>query len=446
MSQQNVSTLGMAEIFMKGTSDFRMTSSNGTQYMVHLRGGEVSRKGVGLIVKAELDKQICQIRNIDETILGCILTGKPKNTLIIQVYFPTSDCSEEMSMNYFNKVENQIKLLDGRQGRPTIVMGDFNSSVGEGEESSIVGCFALGKRNDKGQLLVEYCKQEEFTIRSTYGTQPKKRRYTWIRSDGKVKSQIDYMLINNRYRSSLTKCRPINKPDCGADHNMVVGNYRIKLNKRWNGKKTQKHDLKNLKNTEIRVQYCNKIEKGLVKKDSWEVIKSTVKKVAAEIIGYTKQHKKQPWITDEILHLINNRNNMKKTNANEYKEISREIQKKCRAARTKWIEVECREIENLESKNNTREMHKRIKAMSYKTKHTETRALLSKTGKKLTEAKEIGERWKEYMNELYAGPKVREQSAWNIDDRDHPTDQEVQKALAQIKNKKRLDWMVYLLN
>ena len=116
------------------------------------------------------------------------------------------------------------------------------------------------------------------------------------------------------------------------------------------------------------MQYCNKIEKELVKKDSWEDIKSTVKKVAAEIIGYTKQHKKKLWITDEILHLINKRNNMKKTNTNEYKEISREIQKECRATGTKWIEVECREIENLESKNNTREMHKRIKAMSYKNK------------------------------------------------------------------------------
>ena len=164
--------------------------------------------------------------------MGCILTRTPKNTLIIQVYFPTSDCSEDMSMNYFHKVENQIKLLGGRQGRSVIVMGDFNSSVSEGEESSIVGCFGLGKRNDKGQLLVEYCKQKEFTIRSTYGTQPKKRRHTWIRSDGKVKSQIDYMLNNNRYRSSLTKCRLINKPDCGTDHNMIVGHYRIKLNKR----------------------------------------------------------------------------------------------------------------------------------------------------------------------------------------------------------------------
>ena len=53
------------------------------------------------------------------------------------------------STQYFNKVENQIKLLGGRQGRSTIVMGDFNSSAGEGEESSIVGCFGLGRETTK---------------------------------------------------------------------------------------------------------------------------------------------------------------------------------------------------------------------------------------------------------------------------------------------------------
>ena len=106
-------------------------------------------------------------------------------------------------------------------------MGDFNSSVGEGEKADVVGSFGYGRRNEKGQLLVDYCMEKRFVIRSTFGVQAKKRRHTWIRPDGIFKSQIDRILVNNRYKNCLTKCRPITKPDCGTDHNMVVGNIRI---------------------------------------------------------------------------------------------------------------------------------------------------------------------------------------------------------------------------
>ena len=51
--------------------------------------------------------------------------------------------------------------LGGRRDRVTIVMEDFYSSVGEEEEADVVGNFGYGRRNEKGQLLVDYCKEKK---------------------------------------------------------------------------------------------------------------------------------------------------------------------------------------------------------------------------------------------------------------------------------------------
>ena len=110
-----------------------------------------------------------------------------------KLYFPTSDCDEATSLSFYEKNEKQIQNLGGRRDRVTIVMGDFNSSVGEGEKADVVGSFGYGRRNEKGQLLVDYCKEKRFVIRSTFGVQAKKRRHTWIRPDGNFKLQIDHI-------------------------------------------------------------------------------------------------------------------------------------------------------------------------------------------------------------------------------------------------------------
>ena len=88
----------------------------------------MSRKGVGIIVAKNLEDKISNVENINETIMGFVVEGK-KDIMIIQVYFPTSDCDEATSLGFYEKIEKQIQNLGGRRDEVTIVMGDFNSSV-----------------------------------------------------------------------------------------------------------------------------------------------------------------------------------------------------------------------------------------------------------------------------------------------------------------------------
>ena len=39
-----------------------------------------------------------------------------------------------------------------------IVMGEFNSLVVEGSTDKVVGPFGLGRRNERGKILIDFCK------------------------------------------------------------------------------------------------------------------------------------------------------------------------------------------------------------------------------------------------------------------------------------------------
>jgi hypothetical protein len=49
-----------------------------------------------------------------------------------------------------------------------IVMGDFNCIVGEGSTDMVDGIFGLARRNDKGKILIEFCKQHDLVVMNTW--------------------------------------------------------------------------------------------------------------------------------------------------------------------------------------------------------------------------------------------------------------------------------------
>src|SRR6476619_6373461 len=97
--------------------------------------------------------------------------------VIVQAYLPTTDYEDEK----VEKLYDQQKEVLGKQkeSEKVIVVGDFNAVVGEGKEDRVVGEFGLGKRNDRGERLIEFCKSQNLVITNTWFEQEKRRRYTW---------------------------------------------------------------------------------------------------------------------------------------------------------------------------------------------------------------------------------------------------------------------------
>ena len=58
-------------------------------------------------------------------------------------------------------------------------IGDWNSVVGEESYKNIVGSHGLGRRNHRGQMLIDFCERNGLIVTNTWFKKPKRRLCTW---------------------------------------------------------------------------------------------------------------------------------------------------------------------------------------------------------------------------------------------------------------------------
>ena len=131
---------------------------------------------------------------------------------------------------------------------------------------------------------------------------------------------------------------------------------------------------------------------------------TAVTDAASEILGKERRRKK-PWVTKDVLDLCDERRDLKKKRyeaegAKEYREANRRVQKAVKKAKEDWIGTQCEEIETCLNKNNSKRAYQLVKDLPSE-KQGRSSTIQDKSGKCLTEEKEILCRWTEYCSELY---------------------------------------------
>lgn len=93
--------------------------------------------------------------------------------------------------------------------------------------------FGLGLRNEQEDRLVEFCQREDMLITYIFYQLPPCRLYPWkAPSDGKsgkIKNQIDYIMIRRRFRNTIKSVKTYPGADIASDHNPVVAAIHVKL-------------------------------------------------------------------------------------------------------------------------------------------------------------------------------------------------------------------------
>jgi len=88
---------------------------------------------------------------------------------------PTSSHGDDEIEEMYEQIDEVIKLSKEKDN--LIIMGDWNAVVRETQEQGISGAFGLGKRNKRGERLIEFC---NLIITNTLFLQPKRTRYTGL--------------------------------------------------------------------------------------------------------------------------------------------------------------------------------------------------------------------------------------------------------------------------
>ena len=184
-----------------------------------------------------------------------------------------------------------------------MLIGDFNAKVGGNQFDTwpeVVGRYGLGLGNDRGSHLLQFCAINKLIIGNTLFRHNETRRFTWMSPDGKSKNQIDYIIIQEKLKSSLKNCRSYQSADIGSDHSLVVANFMLKQKRRRTIKSIpRRYDVEKLITnhnlaSEFKVQLggtfepllnieCDDIE------DLYSAFKEATNKTTEMVVGYKRR-------------------------------------------------------------------------------------------------------------------------------------------------------------
>ena len=102
----------------------------------------------------------------------------------------------------YNKI-SEILHQEGRGQVNAIVMGNFNSIVGEESTDKVVGPFGIGKRNERDKMLIDFCKQHDLVMMNTWFKEMKTKLYTWKSPGDRKRYQINYIPAKQRLKNSI---------------------------------------------------------------------------------------------------------------------------------------------------------------------------------------------------------------------------------------------------
>ena len=277
-------------------------------------------------------------------------------------------------------------------------------------ESKVIGKFGLGSRNERGNMLLDLCIGNNLAIANTLFHQHPRRLYTWTGPGGKVRNQIDYILVKQCWRSSIKNAKTLPGADIGSDHQLLIADIRLKLKRIVRtDRKVQRFDLMNIDN-KYKIETRNRFEALLIREEEmtqeelWEDTEDIIMTTAKKYIPMKKKRRSSPWLSQETTDLTDERRLLKEAglqHSKMYSTLSNEIQAAARRDKNTHLNQLCEEIEEFSSKNNSRSLFKAVKDLTNRST-ARLAVVKDENGKILTEDEEIKERWRTYCETLNA--------------------------------------------
>lgn len=430
MDRYRWNILGLCEVRWKNLGEI----STAGGHKLYFSGSEERHEhGVGFFVHKDTVKAVMGCRPVSSRLITIRLKAAPFNITIIQAYAPTCDYDDEDVENFYEQLQEVIDQTPRKD--IIVVQGDWNAKVGEDackNWKGICGQYCNNETNERGLRLLEFASYNNLVLANTFGPHKASRRWTWHSPGREHHSQIDYIMVKLRFKSSvnIAKTRSFPGADIGSDHELVMMTFRLHLKKIKKQDSVRiKFNLDKLKDPNIieafQASIGGKFAPLLALDDNQDTeidimintFNTAVIETANDILGKHRPRKK-PWITEDILELCDKRRNLKPKKsetegARQYREINQQIKKGMIKAKKTWIEEQCQDIEGNLKKNNSKKAYQLVKDLT-SIKQGRTNTIQNKEGKCLTEEQDISKRWTEYCSELYTQKATGDPEVLNV--------------------------------
>lgn len=404
MERLNIKILGISEVRWTGSGEMQYEKSK-----FIYSGGDRHERGVGLMLSGEAAGSLKGYWAISDRVILVKLHGKPMDINIIQAYAPTSEAEDEEVEQFYESLDKGFRQCKSYE--INLVMGDLNAKIGQGRVGRVVGPFGLGERNERGERFVEWCLERGQIVLNTWFRHHRRHLWTWRAPGDGVRNQIDYITINERYRNAIIQTKTFPGADVNSDHVPVVATVKLKLKQLRKPKNKPKKNVELLgrdpvltERYAVVVQNRYAVLQDEVEHDGaeeqWNNLAEAIQKGLKEVIPDSRRRKKKPWMTEEILEMMDERRHLKGRDEVQYRIKNTEIQRECSRRKEQWLNEQCEEVEEL-CRTNHHSRHDKIKELTQKRKWNKGCAIKDKDGTVIMDAEGVRSRWSEYIGELF---------------------------------------------
>ena len=153
--------------------------------------------------------------------------------------------------------------------------------------------------------------------------------------------------------------------DCGSDHELLIGKFRLKLKKAGKTTRPFRYDLNQIpydSTVEVRNRFKVLDLIDRVPDELWMEVHDIVQETGIKSISMEKKCKKAKWLPGEALQIAVKRREKKSKGENErYTQLNAEFQRIARRDKKAFLSDQCKEIEENNRMGKTRDLFKKIR-------------------------------------------------------------------------------------
>ena len=165
------------------------------------------------------ESALAEIKKYNERIIIAHFNGNPGTTIIVH-YSPTE--GSETSEEHYINLGNAIKLVP--KHNILLVIGDFNAHIGVEDAKYTYH----NNTNTNGKFLLDLVAENNLVITNTTFQKRPGKSWTYISDMNGNSSQIDYILINRKWKNTVKNVESYNSfSSVGSDHRVLTARLKF---------------------------------------------------------------------------------------------------------------------------------------------------------------------------------------------------------------------------
>ena len=146
---------------------------------------------------------------------------------ILCIYAPTMSASPETKYKFYEDLNTTVKNIPSNES--LLLLRDLNARVGSDRDMwpACLGHHEIGKMNENGQWLLEFCCIYSFCVTNTFFQTKPHQNVSWRHPRSGHLHQLDLIIARHQSIFSVLITCSYHSADCDTDHSLLHSKIRL---------------------------------------------------------------------------------------------------------------------------------------------------------------------------------------------------------------------------